>query len=196
LSASAARREAKIRASLVAAYREGLGLAGLAAVRGAAGTQIAVVGDERDRAAAGVGDTVTAQWWCRRAADAERVATAATARLRRLESQDDAALPPAAERGASPRDIAGVIAHAAKRLHVKLYSDEEISADAQTIIMRVEQELETLQRAGQLKTVNRSYRTYRTEASARGEKALPYADWFNKYRANLVRQLAAALRYV
>jgi hypothetical protein len=34
------------------------------------------------------------------------------------------------------------------------------------------------------------------EAAARGEKAAPYADWFNKYRANLVRQLAGALRYV
>jgi hypothetical protein len=34
------------------------------------------------------------------------------------------------------------------------------------------------------------------EAAARGEKAVPYADWSSKYRANLVRQLAAALRYV
>jgi hypothetical protein len=34
------------------------------------------------------------------------------------------------------------------------------------------------------------------EASARGEKAAPYADWFNKYKAKLVRQLASALRYV
>lgn len=60
----------------------------------------------------------------------------------------------------------------------------------------MDEEIETLQRAGQLKSVNRSYRAHRIEASARGEKAAPYADWFNKYEANLVRQLAAALRYV
>jgi len=53
-----------------------------------------------------------------------------------------------------------------------------------------------MQRAGQLKSVNTSYRAYRIEASARGEKAAPYADWFNKYKAKLVRELAAAMRYV
>jgi len=52
-----------------------------------------------------------------------------------------------------------------------------------------------LRQAGELKTVNRAYRSYRIEAAACGDKALPYARWFDKYKQDLVRQLAAALRY-
>ena len=79
---------------------------------------------------------------------------------------------------------------------VTLYADDDISADAERIVARVNEEIETMQRTGQLRSVNQSYRAYRMEAAARGEKAASYADWFNRYRVNLVRQLAAALRYV
>lgn len=181
---------------MVAAYREGLGLAGIAVLRGPGGAQIGMIGEGSDDAAAGAGDTVAAKWWCRRADDAKRVATAATARLHRLESKDDVAKLSAANGAPSPSDICAAVEQAAKRLHVALYSDGDIAADADQIIARMNEEVEALQRAGQLKSVNRSYRTYRTAASARGEKAAPYADWFDKYKANLVRELAAALRYV
>jgi hypothetical protein len=193
-SASAARREAKSRGALIAAYRDGLGLAGVAVTRGPAGVQIAAIGDGGDYAAADAGDTV--RWWCRRTDDAKRVASTATAHLRRLESRDDATKPSAANISSSPGEISAAIEHAAKRLHVALYSDADICADAERIIARVNDEIETMQRAGQLKSVNQSYRAYRMETAARGEKAAPYADWFNKYKANLVRELAAALRYV
>jgi hypothetical protein len=92
----------------------------------------------------------------------------------------------------SPSPIAG----AAKRLNIALSSDEEVDAEAMTVVARVDAEIERLQRSGELKSVNTSYRAYRLEASARGEKALRYAEWMDKYRENLVRQLAAALRYV
>jgi hypothetical protein len=195
-SGSAARRDAKSRAALVAAYREGLGLAGIAVLRGDAGAQIAVIGEGSDDAAAAAGDAVAAKWWCRRADDAKRVATAATARLRRRGSQDDAAKPSAANGAPSPGDICGAVEQTAKRLHVALYSDGDIAADADRIIARMNEEVEALQRAGQLKSVNQSYRSYRMAASARGEKAAPYTDWFDKYKANLVRELAAVLRTI
>jgi len=92
----------------------------------------------------------------------------------------------------SPSPIAG----AAKRLNIALSSDEEVDAEAMTVVARVDAEIERLQRSGELKSVNTSYRAYRLEASARGEKALRYAEWMDQYRENLVRQLAAALRYV
>ncbi len=194
-STAAARREAKSRAALIAAYREGLGLAGIAVIRGPAAMQIVVVGDGGGDASANAGDIV-AILWCRRAADATRVASAATVRLRRLESQDDAASAVAANGPPWPDVISAAIEQAAKRLLVTLYADDDISADAERIVARVNEEIETMQRTGQLRSVNQSYRAYRMEAAARGEKAAPYADWFNKYRVNLVRQLAAALRYV
>lgn len=177
-------RDARSRAALVAAYRAGLGLAAVAAIGGAAGIRIVAIapGGEDLPTAAGM---VQARWWCRRAADAERVAAAATLRWRRRESLagPDATLLPNKE-----------IAAAAKHLRVTLYSDDEISLEAAAIIAHVDEQLETLQRSGELKFVNRSYRVYRIESSARGEKVLPYADWLNKYKENLVRQLAAALR--
>jgi hypothetical protein len=194
-SAAAARREAKSRAALVAAYREGLELAAIAAVHDPAGTRLIVIAEAGANAAPGPQGAVAARWWCRHARDAERVAATATARLRRRESRDDPTR--GSPIGCAPAvdDVSAIVEGAAKRLRVMLYSEDEVCADADGIIARVEQEIENLKRAGQLKSVNQSYRAYRLEASARGEKAAPYADWFNKYKANLVRELAAALRY-
>jgi hypothetical protein len=115
--------------------------------------------------------------------------------LRRRESQDELPHPLPAPSAPTAGELSAGVQGAAKRLRVALYSDNEIFADADRIIARVEEEIENLKRAGQLKSVNQSYRAYRLEASARGEKAAPYAEWFNKYKANLVRELAAALRY-
>lgn len=187
------RQESKRRTVLIDAFREGLGLAAIAAIRGPAGIryQAAASGNESGRLAAG--ETIAARWWCRRGDDALRVATAATRGLRSRVSPDE---PTLAANGAAPppSDIAEAIAGAAKRQHVAIYSDADILREAENIIRRVEAELESLQRAGEMKSVNRSYRAYRMDASARGEKVRPYANWLNDYSANLVRQLAAALR--
>jgi len=147
-------------------------------VRDAAGVRIATVepcGDVGHSRASDIAET----WWCRRGADAQRLAVAATTRLRRCESCDAAA----------------AVEHAAKRLAVAVFSDQDIARAAEAVIARVEDEIETLRQAGELKTVNRAYRRYRIEAAACGDAALPYARWFDKYKQNLVRQLAAALRY-
>jgi hypothetical protein len=193
-SAAAARRAAKGRAALIAAYREGLGLAAIVVIQKGAETRIAVI--REGGASAGSGpDTVMARWWCRYATDAERVAAAATARSRRRESQDELPRSPPSVSAAAADDVSAAVQGVAKRLRVALYSDDEICMNADTIIVRVEEEIENLKRGGQLKSVNQSYRAYRLEASARGEKAAPYAEWFNKYKANLVRELAAALRH-
>ncbi len=140
--------EAKTRAALVAAYREGLGLAAVAAIRGPAGARIAAAKPGIDGPLASA-DTVEARWWCRRAADAEQVAAAATARLRRRETSDR-------------DDAAGLacdaIAAAAERLGIALYADDEVAAEAAAIIARIDGEIDRLQQAGELKSINRSYR--------------------------------------
>jgi hypothetical protein len=74
------------------------------------------------------------------------------------------------------------------------FSDEQICGDALAVAARVSAELEQMQRSGALKSVNQSYRSYRLETSARGERALPYAAWLDRYKAGLVREIAANLR--
>jgi hypothetical protein len=75
-----------------------------------------------------------------------------------------------------------------------LRSDEEIRREAMAVIARLEQEVAAQQRAGALKSVNRSYRDYRLAASARGEKVLRYVQWMERYKAKLVRDIAQNLR--
>jgi hypothetical protein len=186
------RRESKAHAALIAAYRDGLGLAAIAIIRDATGVRIATFGNASD-CTPSAGEQIETRWWCRRSADAARVAAAATARLRRDESKDIAAVPVGAS--CSAQRAGAAIAAAAKQCGVTLYSEAETAAAAMAMIARVDEEIEQLQRTGELKSVNRSYRSYRTETTARGEIALPYAQWFNQYKANLVRQLAAALRF-
>jgi hypothetical protein len=181
-SRTAERRESRHLPALVAAYRDGLGLAPVVLVR-----------DHQrilfDTAANQPGEDTTLRWWCRRAGDAERVAAAATARLQCRASGGG---PDAAPASLQEADEAVVVA--AKRLAITLYSDEEIAGEAAHAIARMDEEFARLQSAGALKDINRSYRTARMQAASRGEKMPPYAQWINKYRENLLRQLAAALR--
>jgi len=83
----------------------------------------------------------------------------------------------------------GLGARAAARL-----SEDRIRADAMAVAARVDAEIARLQRAGGLKSVNASYRQYRLETSARGERVMRYADWMNRYKAGLIREIAANLR--
>ncbi len=73
-------------------------------------------------------------------------------------------------------------------------SDEQLCSDALAVAARVSAEIEQMQRSGGLKSVNQSYRSYRMETSARGERVLPYAAWLDRYKAGLVREIAANLR--
>jgi hypothetical protein len=179
--------------ALIAAYRAGLGLARLALIRGQAGARLAAMRDphpcrpsERGRQGRGPvpAESIAASWWCRCLADAERLADATNRRLRRLSSE------------AAGEALPELVQSAAQRLNVALYSDDDIVRAALPVIARIDEEIERLRRAGRLRAVNNSYRAQRIEASLRGEKVAPYAQWFNKYRANLVRQAASALRFI
>jgi hypothetical protein len=202
MEAAAKRAETRVRSALIAAYREGLGLAAITATRGPDGVRISAVG--QGGGALSAEPAGEARWWCRRSADAERLAAAATRSLQRHQSPERSGTA-ASERGSSPAAgdpsealvVAGeAIVGAAKRLNIALLSDGEVHADVMAVIARVDAEIEKLQRTGELKSLNKSYRAYRIETSARGEKTLRYHEWMGKYRENLVRQLAAALRYI
>jgi len=179
---------------LVAAYREGLGLAAVAIVCGPAAARIIVVapGD----AALDAAENVAARWWCRHAADAARLAAAARRSLRR--ESNDAAITAGGGRGddSSPSRARAALLTAAQKFNVALQSDQEIAADAINVAARIEAEMRKQQQCGGLKSVNKAYRAYRLDAGGRGERVLRYDQWMSRYVENLVRQAACALRQI
>jgi hypothetical protein len=185
---------------LIAAYREGLGLAAVVVTGGGAENlriKVAAFGEEGHGATA---DGAHARWWCRRAADAERVAAAAARLLRRESKKLPIGMPAPAVASQQPDEYAAIsraetaVLAAAHRLNVVLQSDQEIAEEAAQVIARLEAEMQQQQRCGGLKAVNKAYRDYRLATSARGERVLRYDEWMSQYRQNLVRQVAAALR--
>lgn len=169
-------------ARLAAAYRDGFGLVPIAAIGGPHGIRI-IIAEQADAPAAA--DQVQARWWCRRADDAREIAIAAAASLRRASTE-----------AATAAAAASALARAAKRRHLDLWSDDEIAAHAADAIARVEAELAQLRASGGLRAVNTSYRAYRLETAARGERVVPYAQWMRRYKESLVRKLAATLRRI
>jgi hypothetical protein len=169
------------RENLIAAYRQGLGLAAIVVIGGSDGIRIAV--EQWDAAAPAAGENLHARYWCRRAADAERLAVAAS---HRLSDNDHSAAAFAFE--SIQRD--------AKRLNVRIFSDTMVETDALMLIDRIEREIERLRSSGGMRPINKSYQCYRLEATARGERVVPYAQWMRQYTENLVREAAATLKYL
>jgi hypothetical protein len=195
-SPSARRRASPSRAALIEAFYQGAELAAIAVICDAAGIRVAAANHDGEGMLE-PGEAIALRWWCRRGPDAAKVADVATARLRRGEPKARAANAAAgtASVAAPLRMAQTAIEAAAKQCGVMLHPDDEIDAVATAIVARLDQEIERLQQRGELKSVNRSYRIYRTELAARGEKVLLYGEWMKKYKENLVRQLAAAWRY-
>jgi hypothetical protein len=164
-------KSGKERDALIAAYREGLGL--VAIVLTGEGGAVCVVADQN------IPEGASGHWWCRNAAEAGRVVSAARASHSR--------------KSAGSREA---ILRAAKRLNVDLRSDQDVTAEAVVVIDRVAAEFDQLRNAGGLRPVNKSYRDYRLAAAARGERVVPYAQWMCAYQENLVRKAAFTLRYL
>ncbi len=166
---------------LIVAYREGLGLAAVTLIAGESGAQLMCSADE---AALAAGERVQARWWCKNLEQAECLVQAARRGAR--------------QSGVASRHIASqpdrAVCETAKRLGIALRSDEDVAGEAAAVIARLEQEIAVQQRAGTLKSVNRGYRDYRLAASARGEKVLRYAQWMERYKAKLMRDIAHNLR--
>jgi hypothetical protein len=172
------------RARLVAAFREGFGLAAIVVIDGPEGVRIAAAAPGAEIICAPA-ETVHCLWWCPRAFGAASIAAAAAARLHNRETCDGAAL-----------SACQAVVRAAKQRNVDLHSDEEILDQATAVIARIDDELELLRQSGDLRPVNKSYQSYRCEAAAKGERVVPYAQWMLGYKEELVRKLAATLRYL
>ena len=172
------------RSRLVAAFRQGFGVAAIAVIDGPDGVRIAAAAPGAEIVCAAA-ETVHCRWWCPRAFEAASIATAVAARLHSRETRDGTAL----------SACQGVV-RAARQRHVDLHSDEEILEQATAVIARIDDELERLRQSGDLRPVNKSYQSYRRDTAAKGERAVPYAQWMLGYKEELVRKLAATLRYL
>jgi hypothetical protein len=168
--------------ALIAAYREGLALAGVAVIECADGLRIGTI---RSEEALPSGERPVARWWCRRAAEAECVADSAARSFRRSRQKSADQSMPACD----------AVVRAAQKFGVALCNDADLDQEATHAIARLEAEIATQMRAGALKSVNQSYRQYRLDASSRGERVLPYAKWMDGYKLKLMREIAANLSY-
>jgi hypothetical protein len=171
-------------ARLVAAFREGFGLAAIAVIDGPDGIRVVAAAPGAEITCAPA-ETVHCRWWCPRAFEAASIAAAAAARLHSCGTRDGAVL-----------SAGQAVVRAAKQRNVDLHSDAEILDQATAVIARIDGELERLRKSGDLRPVNKSYQSYRREAAAKGERVVPYAQWMLGYREELVRKLAATLRYL
>ena len=161
---------------MTAAYRQGLGLVAVAAVPEAGGVRIiALAADGEDSQTP---EPSHVRLWCRRQTEAACIAAAAAKIMRRKRNGD----------------AAEAIRAAAKKLGVAVQTDAEIAGEAMIVAERIALETRKQQQSGALKSLNQAYRSYRLEAGARSERALRYDAWMQRYRADLVRQVAAALR--
>jgi hypothetical protein len=172
------------RSRLVAAFREGFGLAAVAVIDGPGGVRVVAAEPGADIVCAAA-ETVHCRWWCPQAYEAASIAAAVAARLHSRETCDGAAL-----------STCKAVVRAAKQRNVDLHSDEEIVENATAVIARIDDELERLRQSGELRPVNKSYQSYRRDAAAKGERVVPYAQWMLGYKEELVRKLAATLRYL
>jgi hypothetical protein len=172
---------------LIAAYREGLALAGVAVIESLDGFRIRSVAEGDALAAA---ESLVARWWCRRAPEAECVADSAARSFRRRRAKSSQ------ESSSESARACEAVVHAAARLAVSLRSDGDLDEEAKRAIARLDEEIAKQMRTGALKSVNQSYRQYRLDASSRGERVLPYAKWMDGYKAKLVREIAANMRHL
>jgi hypothetical protein len=169
---------------LIAAFREGFGLAAIAVIDGPDGVRVAAAEPGAEITCAPA-ETVHCRWWCPRAFEAASIATATAARLRNREIRAGAAL-----------SACHAVVRAAKQRNIDLHSDEVVVEQALAAIARIDDELERLRKSGELRPVNKSYQSYRCDAAAKGERVVPYAQWMLGYKEELVRKLAATLRYL
>ncbi len=166
---------------LIAAYREGLALAAVAVITGSGSVRIAALKEDRELQP---DESVVARWWCRRAAEAECVADSAGRSFVRLR-----------DRASGESSLAcDAVIRTARQLAVSMQSDADLEQEAMRALARLDEEIERQQQAGALKSVNQSYRQYRLETSARGERVLPYAKWMERYKVKLIREIAVNLR--
>lgn len=125
-------------------------------------------------------------WWVRDLDRASLLAAECSAEMRRLN------IPPRRQ-SAFVCELAiatRVIEQTALALGVLLHDDASVRAIAASAVAKLEHELQVLQGAGGMKSVNKAYREYRLAKTAAQEKYIGYSRWLFEYKANVIEAVA------
>jgi hypothetical protein len=144
------------------------------------------------RVAAGRADPgarVVAAYWCRSADVAELLAAECLDILRSRQAGEHTTLCLLDD-----AEAIRIVADAARAMGVVTQTSESIRADAERAITLVEEAMTEFRRDGSLKSLNRAYREYRTNAEAAGKSAMRYAGWIWNFKIALVRAVADVSR--
>jgi hypothetical protein len=117
-------------------------------------------------------------WLCRDAGRARLVAEIARPQLRQL---------------AVPVDMKAAADHfetIASALGVILVKPDSVRVHAQSVVANITAHFEAMRAAGELKSVNKSYREYRLRETSAGNKPIGYPTFLSNYLANIVKQTA------
>lgn len=118
-------------------------------------------------------------FWCERREGATMVADCFAGRTRSLIAIADAE---------------SIVRDVAKDFGVFLHTSDSLQEDAIKVIAAVDAQLKAMHDAGELQSVNRSYREYRMKKTELHEPFVGYVTWMRDYRASLVRTAAQIMR--
>jgi hypothetical protein len=174
---------------LVRAYIGALDLVGVHVIAG--GDELMMIRIGRDPAAlakrvqasTGHAVEVCATRWVRREEHACWIVEACTERLPKLVGKWLAITVPVATKA---------IEIVAAELGATLATDEMIRERAALVVRDVEEQVERMKAAGDLRPVTRAYRAHRLARAAEGKRAEPWHSYFASWKAGMVRAAAAA----
>lgn len=128
---------------------------------------------------------IIGRWWCKDIVRASIVADAVSKALSRE---------PARYRTEPASALRIILDQAVSRcseaVHVVTKSDDSIRAEAAAKVELARRQFEELQRGGEMKSFNRSYREYRLAQTAAGLRFVGYKRWCDDYLGRIVADLA------
>jgi hypothetical protein len=94
------------------------------------------------------------------------------------------------------RDVVHVLVDSSQQVGLELQAEETVRAIALQAVQHVEQTFQRMMGAGELRGLNRRYRSYRLARVAAGKRAQPYGAWIAGQKLALIRATAdVAVRY-
>lgn len=92
----------------------------------------------------------------------------------------------------NPGSVKAALQTAARAAAVTLTDDETVQARAAAVVADIEARVQAMQSAGQLRGLNAEYRARREDAVRRGVSIMSYGDYLERYKIQLLYDIAAS----